>query len=204
MKQQHKFDDISRSRNCFRHATVIGGSMAGLLAARALCDHFQRVTIVERDRLPERPEPRKGTPQARHLHALMNRGLRILNSFFPRLLDELVAREALVIDMANDMTWLTPAGWGVNFQSDIAILGCSRDLLEWCVRRQLSAMPQVQFVDSCSVRGLVPTPVRNVIGGLRIQRHDVGPAEETIEAGSNRGRQRARLEGAAMAQRAGP
>lgn len=32
------------------HALVIGGSMAGLLAARVLANHFDRVTIVERDR----------------------------------------------------------------------------------------------------------------------------------------------------------
>jgi 2-polyprenyl-6-methoxyphenol hydroxylase-like FAD-dependent oxidoreductase len=164
------------------HAAVIGGSMAGMLAARALCDHFERVTIFERDRLAERPEPRKGVPQARHLHVLMNRGLRVLNSFFPRLQDELMAHGALVIDMANDMTWLTPVGRGVNFQSDIAILGCSRDILEWCVRQQLTAMPQVQFVGGCNVGGLVPTRDRNGIGGLRLQRRDVGPAEQTIEA----------------------
>jgi phytoene dehydrogenase-like protein len=29
------------------HAVVIGGSMAGLLAARVLADHFDRVTILE-------------------------------------------------------------------------------------------------------------------------------------------------------------
>ena len=163
------------------HAVVIGGSMAGLLAARALCDHFERVTVVERDRLPESPGPRKGAPQARHLHALMNRGLRILNSFFPKLQDELQARGALVIDMANDMTWLTPAGWGVNFESDIAIMGCSRDLLEWCVRQQLSASPQVQFVDGCDVRGLVGSG--NAVRGVRIQRRDYsGAAAKTIEA----------------------
>src|ERR1043166_1416525 len=47
------------------HAVVIGGSMAGLLAARSLCDHFERVTIVERDRFSQGPVPRKGVPQAR-------------------------------------------------------------------------------------------------------------------------------------------
>lgn len=172
-------------------AVVIGGSMAGMLAARALCDHFERVTIIERDRLPAEPGPRKGAPQARHLHALLNRGLRILNSFFPKLQDELTARGALVIDMANDMTWLTPAGWGVNFESGIAIMGCSRDLLEWCVRQQLSGLPQVRFVDGCDVRGLVASG--DVIRGVRIQRRDdAAMAEQTIEAelivdGSGRG-----------------
>lgn len=151
-----------------RHAAVIGGSMAGMLATRALCDHFERVTVIERDRLPAEPAPRRGAPQARHLHALLNRGLRILNSFFPKLQEELVTRGALVIDMANDMTWLTPAGFGVNFETDIAIMGCSRDLLEWCVRQQLAAMPQVQFVDGCNVRGLVADG--NRVQGLRLSR----------------------------------
>lgn len=32
------------------HAIVIGGSTAGLLAGRVLTNHFERVTIVERDR----------------------------------------------------------------------------------------------------------------------------------------------------------
>jgi phytoene dehydrogenase-like protein len=35
-----------------RHAIVIGGSMAGLLAARVLADYFEQVTILERDRFP--------------------------------------------------------------------------------------------------------------------------------------------------------
>jgi phytoene dehydrogenase-like protein len=35
------------------HALVVGGSMAGLLAARVLSDYFDRVTIVERDPLPD-------------------------------------------------------------------------------------------------------------------------------------------------------
>ena len=34
------------------HALVVGGSMAGMLAARVLAYHFERVTILERDRFP--------------------------------------------------------------------------------------------------------------------------------------------------------
>jgi cation diffusion facilitator CzcD-associated flavoprotein CzcO len=41
-------------------AVVVGGSMAGLLAAAALVPHFDRITIVERDRLPAGPEFRRG------------------------------------------------------------------------------------------------------------------------------------------------
>jgi 2-polyprenyl-6-methoxyphenol hydroxylase-like FAD-dependent oxidoreductase len=49
------------------HAVVIGGSMAGLLAARVLSEHFQHVTIIERDHLPDDAQPRKGVPQGRHV-----------------------------------------------------------------------------------------------------------------------------------------
>jgi heterodisulfide reductase subunit A-like polyferredoxin len=45
------------------HAVVIGGSMAGLLAARVLSDHFEQVTIIERDQLTGDAEARKGIPQ---------------------------------------------------------------------------------------------------------------------------------------------
>ena len=65
------------------HALVIGGSMSGMLAARVLADHFERVTIVERDRFPEGPVPCKGVPQARHVHALLKRGRITLERLFP-------------------------------------------------------------------------------------------------------------------------
>ena len=56
-----------------RHAVVLGGSLAGLLAARVLADHFDRVTLIERDASPETSEVRKGIPQANHVHGLLLR-----------------------------------------------------------------------------------------------------------------------------------
>lgn len=57
------------------HAVVVGASMAGLLAARVLADAYRRVTIVERDPLPESGSARKGVPQGRHAHGLLPRVL---------------------------------------------------------------------------------------------------------------------------------
>jgi len=37
------------------HGVVVGASMAGLMAARVLANHFEAVTVVERDVLPEGP-----------------------------------------------------------------------------------------------------------------------------------------------------
>ena len=40
------------------HTVVIGGSIAGLLAAKVLTGHFDRVTVVERDPLVDNATPR--------------------------------------------------------------------------------------------------------------------------------------------------
>ena len=67
--------EMNSSSDGTGHALVIGGSMAGLFAARVLSERFGRVTIVERDSFPEGPQFRKGVPQSRHLHAFMMRGV---------------------------------------------------------------------------------------------------------------------------------
>lgn len=167
------------------HALVIGGSMAGMLAARALADHFERVTILERDRFPEDgPVPRKGVPQARHVHALLKRGRVALEKLFPSIGDELVAAGAPTLDMANDIAWLNPAGWGVRFPSDLGFVSFSRDLLDWHVRRRLATDHDggVRFLKGYDVTGLVLGPDGTGVAGAHVRRRDrsgvVGGEEE--------------------------
>lgn len=47
-------------------ALVLGGSMAGLLAARTLSDFYDTVTVVERDDLPELLSTDAAYPGAPH------------------------------------------------------------------------------------------------------------------------------------------
>jgi flavin-dependent dehydrogenase len=75
-------------------AVVIGASLAGMSAARALCDHFARVTVVERDRLDGAEEFRPGVPQARQVHALLRGGSDSFERLCPGLEAQLVARGA--------------------------------------------------------------------------------------------------------------
>src|SRR6516225_2026462 len=46
-------------------------------------DHFDQVLVLERDTLPSEPAHRAGTPQARHVHALLLSGQRALGELFP-------------------------------------------------------------------------------------------------------------------------
>ena len=61
------------------HAVVLGGSIAGLLAARVLADAYDQVTVVDRDILVEGGGPRRGAPQGRHIHGLLARGQQVLD-----------------------------------------------------------------------------------------------------------------------------
>ena len=47
------------------HAVVLGGSIAGLLAARVLAETYSQVTVLDRDALATGVAPRRGAPQGR-------------------------------------------------------------------------------------------------------------------------------------------
>lgn len=49
------------------HAIVIGGGIAGLVVARVLTYHFDRITLIERDCYPQEPTFRPGVPQGRQV-----------------------------------------------------------------------------------------------------------------------------------------
>ena len=65
-----------------KQAVVIGAGVGGLTAAGALADRFDQVVVLERDTLPSEPTYRAGTPQARHVHALLLSGQRALSGLF--------------------------------------------------------------------------------------------------------------------------
>ena len=43
---------MGTNKDAGRHVLVIGGSLAGLFAARVLADFFDKVTILDRDVFP--------------------------------------------------------------------------------------------------------------------------------------------------------
>jgi flavin-dependent dehydrogenase len=155
-----------------RHAIVIGGGIAGLLAARVLTDHFNQVTIVDRDRFPEGPEFRKGVPQAHHTHYLMIRGRLILEQLFPGFQAEMIAAGAVAVDLGEDLFWFTRVGVASRFRSHLSTFFCSRSLMEWGVRRRLIGAGQVRFVEASDMIGLLPTADKTGVAGVRLRLRD--------------------------------
>ena len=148
-------------------AIVVGASMAGMLAARVLADFFDQVTVIDRDAVTDSAEARPGVPQAKHLHALLPRGRRILERYFPGITAELEAAGAEMLDIANDIAWLTACGWGVRFASEFEGLSSTRDLLDSIVRRRLKQLPNVEILPDCEVMGLVGRSTR--VEGVRLR-----------------------------------
>ncbi|MGH8628077.1 MAG: FAD-dependent oxidoreductase, partial [Gammaproteobacteria bacterium] len=153
--KSNKFE-APESTNSDRHALVLGGSLAGLLAARVFCDHFDRVTVVERDPFPATALPRRGVPQATHVHALMPRGRFILEQLFPGLQQEIMAAGAPLVGMGKEVAWLTPQGWGVRFNSGLEVLSFTRPLLDLHVRRRLISDCRVRVMENTEIVCLLP------------------------------------------------
>src|SRR5207237_2729283 len=122
-----------------------GPSMAGLLTARTLGDHFERVTLVERDELPAAAGNRKGVPQGYHAHGLLASGYRVLDRAFPGLMDELEAAGAPRGDLVGDFLWYQYGGWKQRFESGLRGMAVSRPTLENAARRRVRALPNVTF-----------------------------------------------------------
>lgn len=160
---------ISRPPLPYTRAIVIGAGLTGLLAARVLVEHGLRVTMVERDQLPSKPVSRKGLPQAHHVHLLLARGHEIIERLLPGLSAELIAAGALYLNTGRDFLSYLPTGWAPRYHSPIEVLTCSRDLLEWAIRRRLVDDPRVQWVVEHDVVRLVASPDRRAITGIELQ-----------------------------------
>src|SRR5260370_10664753 len=128
-----------------RHAVVVGGSLAGMLAARVLSDHFDDVTLLECDRFPETPAARKGLPQGRHAHGLLERGRGVMERFLPGLTGELVRAGAEPLDWTQDAAWMSPYGWYARFPGDLLLLTSTRDLIALSGRRRVAALPNLRI-----------------------------------------------------------
>ena len=162
---------------------VIGASMAGLLAARVLADRFGQVLLLERDTLPALSANRKGVPQGKHTHVLLERGRQIMESFLPGLTDELTHLGAARIeDVSTNVGWFHSSGYHKPGTSGVAGIGVSRPTLEGLVRKRVLAMPNVRAREGCSVLGLATTDDNSRVTGVRLEDRQGSRAEETMYA----------------------
>jgi 2-polyprenyl-6-methoxyphenol hydroxylase-like FAD-dependent oxidoreductase len=172
---------IKQAKQSNQHAVVIGASMAGLLAARVLSEHFEQVTIIERDRLSEQVEPRKGVPQGQHVHILLMKGETILRELFPALY-ETFAQDGAVPLTSADVQWYDFGVWKAPSPDSIKAYCGSRPFLEQYVRRFLAARANVRFIDGCEVNRLCANEDHTRVMGVSLVHHSPERHEEDLAA----------------------
>ncbi|MCV7032194.1 NAD(P)/FAD-dependent oxidoreductase [Mycobacterium sherrisii] len=132
-------DPPAHPRIRFDTGCVLGGSVAGLLAARVLADFCRHVVIVERDELIDQAS-RPGVPQGRQLHVLLAAGRQWLDRWLPGFTEQAVAAGANRITSevkAFDGYAMAPP------HRQYAMLSATRPLLESVVRTHVLARANI-------------------------------------------------------------
>jgi len=165
-----------------RHAIVIGGSIAGLLAARVLSEYFRQVTIVDRDTFSENSGARKGVPQGQHVHVIFGGGMQVIDRLFPGFSDELAANGSVVCDFAKELCWYHAGVWKARPESDLTSYWQSRPFLEANLRQRLKSDTDVRIRDKSSVVGLHTDSEKSRITGVEIRSGESDGATEHLAA----------------------
>lgn len=174
-----------------RHAVVIGAGMGGLTAACALADHFEQVSVLERDSLDASTSQRAGTPQARHAHALLAGGMKALAELFPQIEADLQRAGAVPLRGGLDLRVERP-GFDPFPMRNLGMLtySLSRPAIELTLRQRVQRLSNVTLRSSCRVLDLVAGADGASVTGVRCE--DAGaparrlPADLVIDA-SGRG-----------------
>jgi 2-polyprenyl-6-methoxyphenol hydroxylase-like FAD-dependent oxidoreductase len=157
-------------------AVVLGGSVAGLLAARVLSDHARTVLIMEVDEPGDSSEPRPGLPQGSQIHMLLPGGMNQMERWFPGFADEALAHGAEPLPVFAANAYLDGVRKVVG--STEPTITCSRPFLEAQIRRRAVALPNVKSI-TCRAVGLeygdgAVTGVRyQSTGGQNVQQADL-------------------------------
>ncbi|MEX0840069.1 MAG: FAD-binding oxidoreductase [Parvibaculum sp.] len=179
------FDPADIRRRGRGTAVVIGGSIAGMSAAKVLSESFDRVIVVEKDQDHRRAEGRPGAAQGWHIHHLLVAGQRQLETIFPGIIDDMVGAGAFRVDMGEQYRLMLAGSWKKQVTSGVEIICAGRPLLEWCVRRRLDGAPGIAYRYESEVTDLVYDRDNHAIVGVAVARNgeaEILPAEFIVDA----------------------
>jgi 2-polyprenyl-6-methoxyphenol hydroxylase-like FAD-dependent oxidoreductase len=166
-------------------AVVIGASLGGLCAARVLSDFYDRVTVYERDELPDGPANRSAVPQGRHVHLLMARGAAEFDTLFPGLLEDMVADGVPILENRPDCIHFGAAGHvlgtATTLRDEFTAYVPSRPHLEWQIRRRVDKIPNVEIVHAAVSEPRFDA-ARQRVTGVLLDSGDALDADLTVDA----------------------
>lgn len=165
-------------------AVVMGGSIAGICAAGVLARHVDEVIVVERDVLPDGAEHRRGVPQSRHPHFLLNSGRRAMDTIFPGFERALVQAGGMQLMPSMAAAHCEGRGWIPRQESTMTMIYSSRLLVERVLRDMLRDIPNVTVEEGVGVSGLETADGADGrrVTGVRLSGRPGGPDGNVVEA----------------------
>lgn len=136
---------VRRARSPLGTVCILGGSLAGLLAARVLSDHAGQVVVLERDAPPSAAESRPSVPHGQHGHFVQPQALRPLDGWFPGFADDVLDLGALSAPPGHH--YLFTEGSPVDFPA-VTMLMATRPLLENELRRRVACLANVRTLQA--------------------------------------------------------
>jgi 2-polyprenyl-6-methoxyphenol hydroxylase-like FAD-dependent oxidoreductase len=127
----------------FDTACVLGGSVAGLLAARVLSDHARRVVILERDDVSADYTSRGGTPHDQQVHTLLPAGQHWIERWLPGFTRQAEGLGAVLSTVDTTLMALDGHRQANSGAKDHVLLLASRPFLESRIRARVVALPNV-------------------------------------------------------------
>jgi 2-polyprenyl-6-methoxyphenol hydroxylase-like FAD-dependent oxidoreductase len=164
---------IAMGHDAPTRAVVLGGSIAGLFAARVLADAYDQVHIVDRDAIVGLKGPRKTCPQTYQANGLLTRGVQIMEELFPGIVP--------TGDVSGEVRWYFQGNRLKQANGDLFSIGVVRPVLEYYIREQVQKLPNVTFVQEHDILGLTATADNSRITGARVQGRGES-TEKVIEA----------------------
>ncbi|MED2511280.1 glutamate synthase, partial [Bacillus thuringiensis] len=106
----------------FNKAIVIGGSMAGKFAAKALSTFFKEVIILEVGEKWDGKASRKRVPQSNHPHVLLKGGEKAIEELFPTITNELIEAGSIINNFTRDLKWHQFGLWKQPFIGEVHMI----------------------------------------------------------------------------------
>ena len=155
-------------------AIVIGGSIAGKFAAKALSRIFKEVVILEAGQEWTEKTPRKRVSQSFHPHVLLKGGQEAIEKLFPNLFDQLIEDGSIANNFTKDLKWHHFGSWKPRFLGELEMVQQSRPLMEWHLLQRIDEISTISTRYETSVEQLVTDPESQKITGVRVRSLQTG------------------------------
>ncbi|KAL4427133.1 hypothetical protein ABPG77_001137 [Micractinium sp. CCAP 211/92] len=199
-------------------AVVVGGGVAGLLSAHALCQRGFQVTLLDADTLQvggspargvasllEAAKQRGGIPQYSHPHALAMGGLEAMKTLLPGFQEEagaaLVRRGGVELDVAKDLRFFDFGQPFARGPSSLTIVGATRHLIHSALHDEVAARngDRLALRGSCRVAALLWSEDKSAVEGVKLSDGEELRADVVVMASGRQSRLPQWLEGAGHA-----